>query len=174
MSRKCFFVKLTLLSKQKNNLLIYTFLFILFLSLALEGCHSAPSLPVKYLALKDNFDEQTLYNFFSSQATLKEAKEFFSVKEASNQKLKARERLIKLAPAGERERIKKVFNQFKATYPPSIPILIAKGKFKGENALILVEIWSSEKEKNFRWVRIWVFQEKNLRLLYALSFKNPF
>lgn len=131
-------------------------------------------MPVKYLSLEDNFDEQTLYNFFSNQILLKEAKRFFSVQESVNQKLEAREQLIKLAPAGEKDKIKKIFNLFKTSRPPSIPILIAKGKFKGEKAIFLVEIWSSEKEKSFKWVRIWAFQEKSLRLLYALSFKNPF
>ncbi len=131
-------------------------------------------MPVKYLSLEDNFDEQTLYNFFSNQILLKEAKRFFSVQESANQKLEAKEQLIKLAPVGEKDKIKKIFNLFKTSYPPSIPILIARGKFKDEKSIFLVEIWSSEKEKSFKWVRIWAFQEKSLRLLYALSFKNPF
>lgn len=131
-------------------------------------------MPVKYLSLEDNFDEKTLYNFFSNQILLKEAKRFFSVKKSANQKLKAREQLIKLAPVEKKDKIKKIFNLSKTSWPPSIPILIASGKFKGEKAIFLVEIWSSEKEESFKWVRIWAFQEKSLRLLHALSFKNPF
>lgn len=174
MSEKSFFAKLKLLKKKSSKLLIYFGLILLFASLALSGCLQAPSKPVEYLSLKDNFDEQTLYNFFSNQTLLKEAKRFFLPKESANQKLEAREELIRLAPAGEKDKLREVFNLFKTTYPPSIPILIAKGKFKGEEALFLVEIWSSENEKSFQWVRIWAFQEKSLRLLYALSFKNPF
>lgn len=162
------------MKNKKIKLLIqFQLIFSLLISLGTAGCRAGSSLPVKYLTLKQDFDEQTLYNFFSNLNLLKEARKFFSVKESSDQKEKAKSKLIELAPAQKKEKVKEVFAQFSSSSPPSIPILIAEGRFKGENALFLVEVWALDKEKTFRWVRLWVFQEENLRLLYALSFKNP-
>jgi len=149
-------------------------IFLLFLLFTTAGCRAAKPLPLKYLNLKNDFDEQTLYSFFSSNTSLKEAKKIFSVKENVQQREEAKLKLLELAPAEKKEKVKGVFAQFSPSSIPSVPVLIAEGRFKGKKALFLVEIWASGKEKTFSWVRLWVFEEENLRLLYALSFKNPF
>ncbi len=149
-----------------------SFLFFLLL-FSLSGCRSLNHQPLQYSRLKRNFDEKSLYQFFSQAPALQEAAQFYKVENYLKDRKEAAETLVELAPTSRREKLKKVFSQFSATYPPSVPIWIAEGKYKGKKAFILVEIWASGKEKSFKRVRLWVFDADGVNLLYALSFKKP-
>ena len=164
-----------ILSLSKYSRQALTLILTLFLTLFLFncGCNALPKPQPRFISTNNNYSEEGLSEKVKKLEEVKKFSSTYTTKESQGLRDKMENQLLgQLEKEKEKpDEIRDIFSSIhpSPTWPKALPSYIEKAKFENKDCWIIVENWGTSEDEKLIRIRIWVFEQNTLQVLFAQS-----